>query len=123
MSGVKHDSGKLRLDLLPPDALALVADILTDGADEYGERNWEEGIERARLQASLERHLLKWKLGITHDARSKKLHMAHVACNALMMLALEARLNPVYGISEMIYVFSDVDNAVYKGEKNLEDSK
>ena len=29
--GVKFDSGKLRMDLLPPDALEALARILTDG--------------------------------------------------------------------------------------------
>ena len=42
-AGVKHDSGKLRMDLVPPEAIKAMADVLTSGAAKYGDRNWEKG--------------------------------------------------------------------------------
>ena len=39
-----HDSGKLRYDLIPVDALEAIVEVLTWGADnKYKDRNWEKG--------------------------------------------------------------------------------
>lgn len=87
--GVKHDEGKLRWDLLPFDSIQKVVEILTEGCVEYGERNWQKGIKYARLIASCFRHLISFIFGIDVDMKSKKLHLAHLGCNVLMLLHFE----------------------------------
>lgn len=94
MPGIKHDDAKIRFDLLPDDALTLVAEILTKGASEYGDRNWEEGISASRLEAAARRHMTRWKLGQTLDPKSGMSHLVHAACDLLMMVALESRAQP-----------------------------
>lgn len=89
--GVKHDAGKLRLDLLPTDALEAVARILTHGAAKYGDRNWEAGMSWRRLDAALERHLFAWRRGEERDAESGQPHLAHAACCVLLLLAYAER--------------------------------
>ena len=58
--GVKFDAHKLRMDLIPPDAMEALARVLTDGAIKYGGRNWEKGMAWSRPHAALLRHLFAW---------------------------------------------------------------
>jgi hypothetical protein len=90
-SGVKHDAGKLRLDLIPPEALRAMGDVLTHGADKYGDHNWERGISADRLYAALLRHLLAWREGETTDSESGLPHLAHALTNAGMLVTLASR--------------------------------
>ncbi len=89
--GRKDDSGKPRMDLLPFDALLDVGDVLAYGAQKYAARNWEKGMDRGRLVAATLRHLANWAMGQENDPESGRHHLAHVACDALMLLALHKR--------------------------------
>ena len=40
MTGLKFDSEKPRMDLLPPKAIFEVAKVLGFGAEKYGPENW-----------------------------------------------------------------------------------
>jgi hypothetical protein len=84
--GLRYNSGKRRWDLLPPDSLAVVADVLTIGSRKYAERNWELGMPFKDAMGSLERHYMAWKAGEDLDPESGLHHLAHVACNALFLL-------------------------------------
>jgi hypothetical protein len=88
--GVKFDGDKLRYDLVPPDAMALVAMVFTYGGVKYADRNWEMGMEWNRLAAACERHLNDWKMGNDTDETGLP-HLAHAACSILMLLALTTR--------------------------------
>jgi hypothetical protein len=89
--GLRHDQGKLRVDLLPADALQEVARVMTYGAHKYAERNWERGMPWSKVAGPLDRHWLDFKLGRRVDRETKLRTMAHVACNALFLLAYEMR--------------------------------
>lgn len=89
--GVNHDAGKLRMDLLPPDALEALARILTDGAVKYGNRNWEKGMAWSRPYAALLRHLLAWWGGQDTDPESGHTHLWHVLTNAVFLVSYEQR--------------------------------
>ena len=86
--GKKFDSGKLMLDLIPPEATRALGEVLTYGAQKYGANNWR-GVEAARYEAALQRHLLAWKEGEQLDAESGISHLKHVLCNAAFLVALE----------------------------------
>lgn len=90
-SGIKHDQGKPRMDLLPMDALVEVAKVLTFGAAKYGDHNWEKGIEVNRLRAAQLRHDAAVEMGEMIDPESGLLHTAHKTCDALMELAMRLR--------------------------------
>lgn len=89
--GDRFNAGKLRYDLIPPDALADVARVYTYGANKYEPRNWEKGLSWSDTLASLERHVQAFKAGEDRDAESGLPHMAHVAWNALTLLAFASR--------------------------------
>lgn len=78
--GRKDDGGKLRMDLLAPEALRGVAEVLTYGASKYDDRNWEAGIKWGRVYAALLRHLTSWWGGEELDEESGKHHLDHAGC-------------------------------------------
>ena len=51
--GRKDDTAKPRMDLIPPELLEGVADVLTYGAAKYAPRNWEHGMAWGRVFAAL----------------------------------------------------------------------
>ncbi|OUU13919.1 MAG: hypothetical protein CBB97_25465 [Candidatus Endolissoclinum sp. TMED37] len=71
-SGMARDTnkGKARFDLLLPKGvryeeqmLTRLAELMTRGADKYGDRNWEEAEgaeEMARFKESAFRHFIQW---------------------------------------------------------------
>lgn len=89
--GLRFNDGKDRWDLLPIDATESVVKVLTRGAQKYAARNWERGMNWSICQASMMRHLAAWSKGERIDKESGLPHMAHVACNALFLLAYELR--------------------------------
>lgn len=89
--GVKHDTGKLRYDLVPPESLDSVVKVLTFGAEKYGDRNWEDGLSYGRLFAACMRHLWAWWRGESQDAESNLPHLSHAACCIFFLIAYEAR--------------------------------
>jgi hypothetical protein len=89
--GKKWDKGKLRYDLLPPDALAAVTQIFTDGAAKYGDRNWEQGISWSRCFAAAQRHLWAFWDRQDTDPESGSPHLAHAIVNIMFLLAYQSR--------------------------------
>ena len=84
--GLRHNKGKLRLDLVPVRPMEAVAGVLTQGAEKYAERNWELGMQWSKTLASLKRHIAAWEKGEDFDPESGQPHMAHVATNAFFLL-------------------------------------
>jgi hypothetical protein len=80
--------GKVRPDLISPWADFREGDWLAKGAEKYDERNWEKGIPISRCIASLERHLVAYKLGLTDED-----HMAAIRTNAGFILHFEEEIN------------------------------
>lgn len=89
--GRKDDAGKLRLDLIPPEATIALGKVLTMGAAKYDDRNWEKGFNWSRAMSALKRHLTAWEAGENTDPESGYSHMEHVLCNAAFLVTFEAR--------------------------------
>ena len=85
--GKKFDAGKLRYDLFPGDALDDVVQIFTDGAENYGERNWEKGMSWSRPFGAAMRHLWAFWRGEDLDPDSGRPHIAHAIVNGFFLLA------------------------------------
>jgi len=99
-SGTKYDGEKIRMDLLPFEALEAVAEVLTFGAQKYSDNNWQivENGERRYLAAML-RHLSARERGEITDQWSGLSHAAHMATNALFILWFEIqREKKNYGV-------------------------
>lgn len=91
LEGAKFDNGKLRMDLIPPEADRAMAQVLTMGAAKYGDRNWEKGLNWSRVLAALKRHLLDWEMRVDLDEESKLNHMKHVLWNAMALVTFIER--------------------------------
>lgn len=89
--GRKDDGGKARFDLLPPEMLFGVSDVLAFGAAKYSERNWEHGMSWGRVFAALMRHMWAWWRGEANDAETGLSHLAHAGCCIGFLIAYEAR--------------------------------
>ena len=88
--GKKYDQGKTRWDTVPWKALMQVAEVMTHGANKYGDQNWRR-VEIHRYFAAAMRHISAWRMGEITDAESGKPHLAHAACCLLIMMAKGTR--------------------------------
>ena len=89
--GVKNDAEKTRLDLIAPEFLEALGQILTLGAKKYAAYNWAKGMAWSRPYAALLRHLFAWWGGETLDKESGKSHLWHATCELMFLVAYEAR--------------------------------
>ncbi len=85
--GRKYDTSKPRMDLLPFDALEKVAAVLAFGAAKYGDNNWRLVEPVSRYEAAMLRHYAAHQRGEEIDPESGQSHLAHMATNALFILA------------------------------------
>jgi hypothetical protein len=92
--GLKFDTGKIRVDLLPVRALLSVAEVMTFGAQKYGANNWQNVTPRARYYGAALRHLWARALGERLDPESGLPHLAHAGCCVLFMLSSELGHDP-----------------------------
>lgn len=91
-AGRKDDKDKPQLQdlfrFIPAAALGAVAEVMSHGAEKYGERNWEDdGLSIQRIQGAVLRHTHQRLRGDLIDDDSGLLHSAHAAASALMALA------------------------------------
>ena len=90
-SALRYDSGKIRYDLLPADALEALALVYTKGAEKYADRNWEKGMSWSRCFASLMRHIWAFWRGELYDPETKCHHMAMAAWNCFALCSYSLR--------------------------------
>lgn len=99
--GVKHDIEKIRLELLPPEMIFALGEVLTFGAKKYADRNWESGMKWSRVFGALMRHSWAWWGGKTPtstnfafgelDPETKFSHLWHAGCCIAFLITYEAR--------------------------------
>jgi hypothetical protein len=89
--GLRHDSGKLRVDLIPPEWITELAEVFTAGAKKYADRNWELGMPWSKVWGPLLRHAFKWLRGEERDPETGCLHLAMAAWNALALMTYQER--------------------------------
>ena len=134
--GKKDLKGKLRIDLVPPEAEEAIAEILGFGSTKYQDRNWEKGIPMMSLYGAVRRHLLKWlsKDYDDLDEESKLNHLKHALCDLAMMVTFEMRgrtdlddrpqtTKPKYNLHSCCYDSSDgiyTDSIKYNSFLGLE---
>lgn len=87
--GVKHDEDKIRLDLVPPEALEEIAKALAFGASKYTDHNWRKGFIWSRVSAALLRHMYAWLKKEDSDPESGLSHLSHVGACVMFLLTYE----------------------------------
>lgn len=86
--GIKHDAGKIPWELFPWLAAQEVCKVLREGAKKYLPRNWEKGMNHSRMYAASLRHHIQYFTGEDLDPEWALHHLAHAACETLMLLEL-----------------------------------
>ena len=111
MDGI-HDSGKRhefttgavrdtsddkpRPDLISPFAEERLGEWLRKGAVKYSEHNWAKGMPMSRCLASLCRHLMKFKQGLTDED-----HLSAIMFNTMALIHYEEMIKRGYLPSEL----------------------
>lgn len=83
--GTKHDGQKSRVELLDPEFLLDVGDVLAFGAHKYAAHNWRGGISYSRLIGAALRHLLAILRGEDLDPESGLPHTGHLGCCVMFL--------------------------------------
>lgn len=89
-AGMKYDSGKPRMSLVPPHALTEMAKVMTFGASKYKAHSWKQ-VENAqeRYLDALLRHAIAYVAGERIDPESGLPTMAHIMCDAAFLIELD----------------------------------
>jgi hypothetical protein len=85
------ESGKSRVDQIPPRALLQIGTIMGYGAKKYGDWNWAQyrsDWKWGQLIGSTLRHIYAWMKREDIDPESGYPHLAHAAANLMMLLEL-----------------------------------
>jgi len=90
--GKKYDTGKRRMDLIPPSAINALAEVLTYGAEKYEANNWQ-GVAPERYFAACMRHLWDYWAGSDKDEESGIHHLKHALTNIAFMVHFEEEKN------------------------------
>lgn len=85
-TGIKFDSGKPPLEILPFEALIEIAKVMGLGAEKYGKYNWKMMKDKTRYEGALLRHYASFQMGEMYDEETGLSHLAHLGCNALFLL-------------------------------------
>lgn len=86
-TGRKDDSDKNRLDLIEPEFIEGIGNVLTFGASKYEPNNWQNVEDpENRYYAAAMRHLMAWRKGEKVDEESGLSHLEHAATNIMFLL-------------------------------------
>lgn len=89
MSKHKYDTGKARLDLVPPRVIQAVGIIRTYGNEKYSGDTYKL-VEPYRYRAALMRHLVEYLIDPKSiDKESGYPHLWHLTTNAAFLCELE----------------------------------
>jgi hypothetical protein len=86
-TGMRLNEGKLRYDLIHPEAEKGLVQVLTKGSIKYAPRNWENGMAWSKIISSLKRHLAAIESGEDFDIETGELHADHLQCNSHFLSA------------------------------------
>ena len=89
--GLRYDTGKVKFELLPPEAIWALARHYEVGSRKYAERNWEKGMKWGKPFACLMRHAWKWMRGEEFDEETGSHHMICVMWNAAAIFTYYVR--------------------------------
>ncbi|MBV5334738.1 MAG: hypothetical protein JZU49_02910 [Sulfuricurvum sp.] len=86
---VKHDQGKTRYGLIPPNVLKAEAQVMTFGAEKYGVDNWRKCDDLSRYIDATMRHVEAYRSGEINDPESGFPHLAHARCCMAFLMEMD----------------------------------
>ena len=123
--GLKDTAGKSRIDLITPEAILGLGEVLAYGATKYKPNSWQnvdDGINKH--YAALMRHAVAWHSGERIDTESGYSHMKHVMSNAMFLLYHESRDKEItqnnFGNTLISKNSPEVDNQLYESRVQKE---
>ena len=84
--GIKNDSLKPRMSLVPQLAKYIIGKVSTYGEEKYDSFNWMNGFKWTILADAIDRHYIPYMCGEDNDPESGLPHLAHLAWNAMAAL-------------------------------------
>jgi hypothetical protein len=83
----KLDSAKPRMELLEPEYMLGVAQVLSFGAEKYTKDNWKKATDKDidRIVGALLRHMMAYMGGEKIDPESGLSHQYHIGCNSMFL--------------------------------------
>lgn len=104
----ESDEGKPRYDLIPALAMRRVAHRFAEGAEKYGESNWQKGIPRRQILASALRHIEAWRccheetgeIGVDVTRETGEDHLAAAVWGLLVLMQYEETNTNVNDVQE-----------------------
>ena len=81
----RNDIGKIRLDLIPPEALLELGEVFGEGAIRHGDENWKKGMPNSVVINHMLRHLLLYMKGDRDEP-----HMGKVMFGCCVLIWNEA---------------------------------
>ena len=89
--GVKLDTGKLKMSLIPQEALIALAEVLTFGAEKYTPDGWRTVKDaKTRYTDALLRHYCAYQSGEENDSESGLSHLKHMLTNIAFLVTLDS---------------------------------
>lgn len=89
--GLRYNTGKNQVELIPPEWILGLGMVLTRGAVKYASRNWERGMKWSYPVGCAMRHLFKFVCGERYDAETGCHHLAMAAWNCLALMTYDLR--------------------------------
>jgi len=90
--GLKEQKDKIRVELVYPECIEGMAEVLTFGAKKYKANSWQNIKDPIDTHyAALLRHLLAWRKGEINDSETGFSHMKHVLTDAMFLLDHEQK--------------------------------
>ena len=96
--GKRLNAGKNKMELVPPEWIWALGDVMTQGAKKYQDRNWELGMEWANMLGCALRHIFKFVCGERYDGECFDLEKGTTGCHHLAMAAWNLLALMVYDI-------------------------
>lgn len=119
--GQRFNADKNRIELLPPEWIWALADVMTQGSKKYEPRNWEKGMDWSTMIGCIHRHLAKFQSGQRYDGKEFNRELGTTGCHELAMVAWNALALMSYDIRhignndlpliEQLDLFNDVNAA------------
>ena len=122
--GMRFNSGKLPIELVPTSAMYALADVLEYGATKYDDHNWRRGMKWSIPYSCAMRHLLKWFEGEERDEESGKEHLSHVMANIAMLIEFKStckELDDRFKGEQRTYDSFQEDNGKEEVNKEMEE--
>jgi hypothetical protein len=97
--GLKDDKNKPMVDLVTPECILAMGDVLTFGAKKYAPNTWQN-VSSDKHYAAMMRHIMKWRKAKINgesalDPETGLNHIWHAMTNCMFLIHHEEKQNGI----------------------------